>query len=120
MTPSIEWWQVKAKEACSPHEVGLTLLDTNPVFLKFRETFLILLSDPYQAREKERRISESEIISFLPSSPASTFVYFDLQLLSLSFLSGALLKHLRRHRNIKMSHPNCHTSKIIFIESMVG
>ena len=47
MTPSIEGWQVKAKEVCSPHEVGLTLLDTNPVFLKFRETFLSLLSDPY-------------------------------------------------------------------------
>ena len=55
-------------------------------------------------------ISESEIIfSFLPPSPASTFVYFVLQLLSLSFLSSALLKHLQRHRNIKMSHSNCHT-----------
>ena len=33
MIPSLEGWPTKAKEAPSLHEVRLTLLDTNPVFL---------------------------------------------------------------------------------------
>ena len=32
MTPSLEGSPTKAKEAPSPHEVRLTLLETNPVF----------------------------------------------------------------------------------------
>ena len=32
MTPSLEGWPTTAKEAPSPHEVRLALLDTNPVF----------------------------------------------------------------------------------------
>ena len=32
MTPSLEGWPTKTKEAPSPHEVRLALLDTNPVF----------------------------------------------------------------------------------------
>ena len=32
MTPSLEGWSTKAKEAPSPHEVRLARLDTNPVF----------------------------------------------------------------------------------------
>ena len=32
MTPSLEGWPTKAKEAPSPHEVRLAPLDTNPVF----------------------------------------------------------------------------------------
>ena len=32
MTPSLEGWPTKAKEAPSPHEVRLALLDTNPIF----------------------------------------------------------------------------------------
>ena len=32
MTPSLEGLPTKAKEAPSPHEVRLALLDTNPVF----------------------------------------------------------------------------------------
>ena len=32
MTPSLEGWSTKAKEAPSPHEVRLAPLDTNPVF----------------------------------------------------------------------------------------
>ena len=32
MTASLEGSQTKAKEAPSPHEVRLALLDTNPVF----------------------------------------------------------------------------------------
>ena len=31
MTPSLEGWPTKAKEAPSPHEVRMSLLDTNPV-----------------------------------------------------------------------------------------
>ena len=31
MTPSLEGWPTKAKEARSPHEVRLAPLDTNPV-----------------------------------------------------------------------------------------
>ena len=32
MIPSLEWCATKAKEAPSPHQVRLILLDTNPVF----------------------------------------------------------------------------------------
>ena len=32
LTPSLEGWPTKAKEAPSPHEVRLAPLDTNPVF----------------------------------------------------------------------------------------
>ena len=32
MTPSLEGWPTKAKEAPSPHEVRLALLDADPVF----------------------------------------------------------------------------------------
>ena len=32
MTPSLEGWPTKAKEAPYPDEVRLALLDTNPVF----------------------------------------------------------------------------------------
>ena len=32
MTPLLEEWPTKAKEAPSFHEIRLTLLDTNPVF----------------------------------------------------------------------------------------
>ena len=33
LIPSLEGWPSKAKEAPSPHEVRLTLLNTNPIFL---------------------------------------------------------------------------------------
>ena len=36
MTPSLEGWPIKAKEAPSPHEVRLVPLDTNPVFQSLR------------------------------------------------------------------------------------
>ena len=32
MTPTLKGWPTKAKEAPSPHEVRLALLDMNPVF----------------------------------------------------------------------------------------
>ena len=32
MTPSLEGWPTKAKVAPSPHQVRVTLLDTNPGF----------------------------------------------------------------------------------------
>ena len=34
MTPSLEGWPTKAKEAPSPHEVRLALLDTNTQYFK--------------------------------------------------------------------------------------
>ena len=37
MTPSLEKWPTKAKEAPSPHEVRLAPLDTNPVFQCLRD-----------------------------------------------------------------------------------
>ena len=37
MTPSLERLSTKAKEAPSPHEVRLALLDTNPIFQCLRE-----------------------------------------------------------------------------------
>ena len=37
MTPSLEGWPTKAKEAPSPHEVRLAPQDTNPVFNVSRE-----------------------------------------------------------------------------------
>ena len=33
---SLDWWLTKAKGAPSKHEVRLTLLETNPVFLTLR------------------------------------------------------------------------------------
>ena len=32
MTPSLEGWPTKAKEAPSPHDIRLDRLDTNPIF----------------------------------------------------------------------------------------
>ena len=37
MTPSLEGWPTKAKEAPSPHKVRLNPLDTNPVFQSLGE-----------------------------------------------------------------------------------
>ena len=45
MTPSLDGWPTKGKEAPSPHEVKLSLLDTNSVFQCLRGNyFLTLLS----------------------------------------------------------------------------
>ena len=44
MIPSLERWPSKAKEAPSPHEVRLTPLDTNPVFLCLREVTLLQIT----------------------------------------------------------------------------
>ena len=41
MTPSLEGWSTKAKEAPSPHEVRLALLDTNPVFQSLGDSDLV-------------------------------------------------------------------------------
>ena len=38
VTPSIEVWLTKAKEAPSPHKVRLTPLDSNPVFHSMSES----------------------------------------------------------------------------------
>ena len=47
MTPSLEGWPTKAKEAPSPHEVRLAPLDTNPVFQS--------LGGSYQVSHKTKR-----------------------------------------------------------------
>ena len=42
MTPSLEGWPTKAKEAPSPHEVRMSPLDTDPVFQSLRGKLAIL------------------------------------------------------------------------------
>ena len=42
VTPSLEGPPTKAKEAPSPREVKLTLLDTNPIFQCFGEVVTLL------------------------------------------------------------------------------
>ena len=39
MTPSLEGWPTKAKEAPSPHEVRPALLDTNRVFQRLKRLY---------------------------------------------------------------------------------
>ena len=41
VTPSLEVWPTKAKEAPSPHEVRLAPLDTNTVFQSLGELVLV-------------------------------------------------------------------------------
>ena len=36
MTPSLDGWPTKAKEASSEHDVKLTMLETNPAFFSLR------------------------------------------------------------------------------------
>ena len=47
VTPSLERWPTKAKEAPSPHEVRLTPLDTNPVFQNVRMKVLTVKKTLY-------------------------------------------------------------------------
>ena len=60
MTPSLEGWPTKAKEAPSPHEVRLAPLDTNPVFqcldnqLLNINTMIINISDFEQSNVTEQ------------------------------------------------------------------
>ena len=42
MTPSLEGWSNKAKEAPSPNEVRLALLDTNPNMSQMNESLIDL------------------------------------------------------------------------------
>ena len=43
MTPSLEGWPTKAKEAPSPHKVRLAPLDTNPVFQSLADLYVVLI-----------------------------------------------------------------------------
>ena len=43
VTPSLEGWPTKAKEAPSPHEVRLTMLDNKPVFQRLGGDIYFLL-----------------------------------------------------------------------------
>ena len=47
MTTSLEGSPAKAKEAPSPHEVRLGVLDTNPVFQCLRDATITSLSELY-------------------------------------------------------------------------
>ena len=42
MTPSLEGWPTKAKDAPSPHEVRLARLDINPVFQSLDQIEILL------------------------------------------------------------------------------
>ena len=43
MTPSLEGWPTKAKEAPSPREVRLAPLDTNPVVQNLEEESIVFV-----------------------------------------------------------------------------
>ena len=43
MKPSLEGWPTKAKEAPSPHDVGLAPLDTNLVFQSLGGNSLVVI-----------------------------------------------------------------------------
>ena len=43
MTPSLEGWPTKVKEAPSPHEVRLATLDTNPLFQCLGDKYLDII-----------------------------------------------------------------------------
>ena len=44
MTPSLEGWPTKAKEAPFPHEVRMSPLDTNPVFQSLGGKNVVMLN----------------------------------------------------------------------------
>ena len=53
MTPSLEVWPTKGKEAPSPHEVRLALLDTNLVFqISISHCRFIISAQPYIPNSK--------------------------------------------------------------------
>ena len=56
MTPSLEGWPTKAKEAPSPHELRLALLDTNPVFQSLGEELSSVLSPLHKHFETDEKI----------------------------------------------------------------
>ena len=57
MTPSLEGWPTKAKEARSPHEVRPALLDTDPVYqyvqINSSEPNIMLLPNPLPSGNKK-------------------------------------------------------------------
>ena len=57
MTPSLEGWPTKAKEAPSPHEVRLAPLDTNPVVQSLG------LSYPLSLKRKHEAILRTSVAS---------------------------------------------------------
>ena len=81
MTPSLEGWPTKAKEAPSPHEVRLAPLDTNSVF----HSLLILtwLKTIIQLRNKNFTVSYSDNH---PPLFNSFIIYFSSSLFWIFFL----------------------------------
>ena len=51
VTPSLEGWPTKATEASSPHEIRLSLLDTNPVFHCLGEKYPFTYSFKYPSMD---------------------------------------------------------------------
>ena len=66
MTPSLEGWPIKATEAPSPDEVGLALLDTNPVFQSHREEWL-------------KNVNKFDVMSVSEKSPVGYRLEVDVQ-----------------------------------------
>ena len=60
MTPSLEGWPTKAKEAPSPHEVRLTSLDTYPVFQCVRDA-RVYNSTRYRREKTKGRFDFSKV-----------------------------------------------------------
>ena len=58
MTPSLERSPAKAKEALSPHEVRLALLDTNPVLQCLRVSLFTSEHDSLVNQEQSQLASE--------------------------------------------------------------
>ena len=65
MTPPLERWPTKAKEAPFPHEVRLALLYTNPVFQSLGKTYAKDLS--YRKDLSWPHLEMSQIMSLLYS-----------------------------------------------------
>ena len=60
MIPSLDGWQTKAKETPSPHEIRLTLLDTNPVFQCLGEVFQCLQKSKHITLNKIKGLELSQ------------------------------------------------------------
>ena len=97
MTPSLEGWPTKAKEAPSPQEVRLAPLDNNPVFQSLGgRDFLILLYNNlfFSLTYKEQFIFRELLVGYCE---ILSFVYLEVH----KQFEGALQNHfLKKHQDI--------------------
>ena len=63
MTPSLEGWPTKAKEAPSPHEVRLAPLDTNPVFQSLGRKLAVYIDSKYKLKSIPSKLGVSILIT---------------------------------------------------------